>query len=260
MFRIMKWIMRIVAVLLVVGSLSLTASVLMFSSVAFLVSNAIEAVSGAKTIYSTLTTKVKVQEGKITTLSNNLADKNKKLKLANSKIAKQSYEIRLTNTKLRIAKNTIKNRSDSIAELGIKITNLETRATKNIDHLKIKKITDSIFKRTKNRAVRNVSGLTIQSVPYVGVSAIVGLTILELNDSCNTAIDLQKIEQYLPLPKEDESVVTKICNLKEEYLNLAKEFIPDLPDLPDLNLLDLDLSDWETTKEWLDWITSEPDN
>ncbi len=249
-----KWAIRIVAVLLVIGSLSLTAGTLMFSSVALLASTAISTVTGAKTVYSKLTTKVKVQADKITTLSNDLTDKNKKIKVANNKITKQSYEIRLTNTKLRIAKNTIKNRSDSIAELGIKITNLETRVAKNINHLEIKKITNSIFKRTARRAVRNVSSLTLESIPYVGVSTIIGVTILELNDSCNTAIDLQKLEKYLNLPKEDESVIEKICSLKEEYLNIAKKFMPEISNVSDF------LPSLENTNEWLDWFTGEPDN
>ncbi len=213
MFRIIKWAIRIVAVLLVIGSLSLTAGVLMFSSVAFLVSNTIEAVSGAKTVYSTL--------------KSDLTDKDKKLKTANKKLKKQNAEL----DELR------KNK----ARKSTKINNTKKR----------------IVERATWRAGRNIGGLATQSIPYVGATAILGLIFLELNDACDTMTDLQNLEKDLELPIEDESSVEKVCNLKEKYLNVAKEF---LPDLPDLDLPDWDLPDWEKSKEWWNSITGEPDN
>ncbi len=212
-----KWIMRTIYVLLLVGSLSLAAGTLMFSSIAFLVSNTIEAVSGAKTVYSTL--------------KSDLTDKDKKLKTANTKLKKQKVEL------------------DGL------------RNDKTLKSTKINNTKKRIVERAKWRVGRNFSGgLAVQSIPYVGATVIVGLTVLELNDACNTMTDLQNLEKELKLPIEDELSVEKVCKLKEKYLNAAKEFIPDLPDLPDLDLPDWDLPDWETTKEWWDSIIGEPDN
>ncbi len=245
MFRIMKWAIRIVAVLLVIGSLSLTAGVLMFSSVAFLVSNAIEAVTGAKTVYSKLTTKVKVQEGKITTLSNDLTDKNKKLKVADTKIKK------LTDLSLS-GVNPVNYRGKIKPALSV------------IDDTTIR-----IFRRTAVRATRDVGSLAAQSIPYIGIAALVGATVWDLKDSCDTVKDIQELKKAFKLKLDDES---KICSLEvpstAEVLNKAsvfsketwdagKEFIPDLPDLPDLPDISPIL---DKSKEWWNSIMGEPDN
>ena len=281
MFRIMKWIIRIVAVLLVVGSLSLTAGVLMFSSVALLVSNTIEAVGGAKTVYSKLTTKVKVQEGKITTLSNDLTDKNKTLKVAKNKIAKQSDEIvklggKVKNLETSLAKKfaTLKVRKNEIKVANAKIKKLSLSGVNLVKYRgKIKPalsvINDTtirIFRRTAARATRDVGSLAAQSIPYIGIAALVGATAWDLKDSCDTVKDIQELKKAFKLKLDDES---KICGLKvpstAEVLNKAsvfsketwdgaKEFIPDLPDLPDISPI-LDKS-----KGWWDSIMGEPDN
>ena len=213
----MKWFIRISAVLLVVGSLSLMVSTLMFPSATLFVSNAIESVSGTKTVYSKL--------------KSDITDKDKKL-------TKQNVEL------------------DGL------------RKDRALKSTKIKNIKNRIIERAAWRVSRNISSLATQSIPYVGATAIVGLTFSELNDACNTMRDLQNLEKELKLPIEDESSVEKVCKLKEGYWedvgeiskeawDATKEFIPDLPDL---DLPDWNLPDWEKTKEWWNSIIGEPDN
>ncbi len=169
MFRIMKWAIRIVAVLLVIGSLSLTAGTLMFSSVALLASTAISTVTGAKTVYSKLTTKTKVQADKITKLSHNVAIKNHKLEYVNKKIATQTDELAklggkvkdlesnlaVKNKELKIAKNAMTTQDGEIAKLGGKVKDLESETIKTSNKLKtanstITEQTDKIASLTKN--------------------------------------------------------------------------------------------------------------
>ena len=283
MFRIMKWAIRIVAVLLVIGSLSLTAGVLMFSSVAFLVSNAIEAVTGAKTVYSKLTTKVKVQEGKITTLSNDLTDKNKKLKVANNKITKQSDEIvklggKVKNLESSRAKKfaTLKVRKNEMKVANAKIKKLTELSLSGVNPVnyrgKIKPAlsviddaTIRIFRRTATRATRDVGSLAAQSIPYIGIAALVGATVWDLKDSCDTVKDIQELKKAFKLKLDDEN---KVCGLEvpsvtevwkkaseasKETWDATKEFIPDLPDWEKTKK-------WLNPKEWLDWFKGEPDN
>ena len=302
MFRIIKWAIRIVAVLLVIGSLSLTAGVLMFSSVALLVSNTIEAVGGAKTVYSKLTTKVKVQEGKITTLSNDLTDKNKKLKVANNKITKQSNKIiklggkvknlessiakkfallKVRNNELKVANGTI----DGLTHLsGAKLVKYRGNikpALSVIDDTTIR-----IFRRTAARATRDVGSLAAQSIPYIGIAALVGATAWDLKDSCDTVKDIQELKKAFKLKLDDEN---KVCGIKRPSVTevwqsvkkspsaawkKAQEFLPDLPDFSNTwssiknimpNLPSFSPA-WEKTKEllnpkkWWNSIMGEPDN
>ncbi len=218
----MKWFIRISAVLLVVGSLSLMVSTLMFPSATLFVSNAIESVSGTKTVYSKL--------------KNDITDKDKKL-------TKQNIEL------------------DGL------------RKDRALKSTQIKNIKNRIIERAAWRVSRNISSLATQSIPYVGATAIVGLTVSELNDACNTMIDLQNLEKELKLPIEDESSVEKVCKLKEGYWEdiggISKEMLDTIkkiiPDLPDLDLPDLpDLPDisplLNKSKEWWNSITGEPNN
>ena len=285
MFRIMKWIIRIVAVLLVVGSLSLTAGVLMFSSMAFLVSNAIEAVSGAKTVYSELTTKTKVQEGKITTLSNDLTDKNKKLKVANNKITKQSNKIiklggkvknlessiakkfallKVRNNELKVANGTI----DGLTHLsGAKLVKYRGNIKPAFDA--ISDTSNRIFNRAVIRAGRNVGSVAGQAIPYIGIAALVIATGWDLQDSCETVTDIQELQKAFGEEPNDKN---KVCGLevpsKEEVWQSVKDSPQKaweatknvMPNLPSFSPA------WKKTKEllnpkgWWDSIMGEPDN
>ncbi|MCA8835380.1 MAG: hypothetical protein K8953_09880 [Proteobacteria bacterium] len=284
MFRIMKWIIRIVAVLLVVGSLSLTAGTLMFSSVAFLVSNTIEAVSGAKTVYSKLTTKTKVQADKITTLSNDLTDKNKKLKTANNKITKQSDEIiklggKVKNLESNIAKKfaLLKVRNDELKVANGTIDGLTrlsgAKLVKDRGNIKpaLEAISDTsnrIFNRSVIRAGRNVGSLAGQAIPYVGIAALVIATGWDLQDSCDTVTDIQELQKAFGEKPNDKN---KVCGLevpsKEELWQSVKDSPQKaweatknvMPDLPSFSSAFEKTKEWLNPKGWLDWFTGKPD-
>lgn len=314
-FKLIAWVFkrtaRIIIVLLLVGSLALNVAILTIAPVALLASNIIESVidyipitsiKGTKPVYSQLKTRNSELAKKNSTLKADIEVKKKTITTANDTIAKQSDELAKLSGK-------VKNREASIAK---KLATLSLRrnelndANETIEKLtrlsgnnpvkyrgKIKPALDAIndtsiriFRRTAVRVSRDVGSLAGQSIPYIGIAALVAATAWDLKDSCDTITDIQELEKAFGIPSDNAD---KICGIKtptatevwqsvkespgaawkkatELITDLpdfsttwgaTKEFIPDLPDFSSV---------WEKTKEllnptkWWDWIKDESDN
>jgi hypothetical protein len=55
----------------------------------------------------------------------------------------------------------------------------------------------SVGRRVARGALRNVGAVAAESLPYLGVAAIVGFTALELKDACDTMKELEALEAEL---------------------------------------------------------------
>ncbi len=186
MFRIIKWIMRIIFALLLIGSLALNVGILMIGGVAAIASNVIESVidyspvksvRGTKTVYSKM-------------------------------------------------------------------------------NAEISKTTNLIVKRTVHSTTRDLGAMVGQSIPYIGVAAIVGATVWDLQDSCDTVTDLQELHNKLGFPLKNEAEVTKVCGLEVPSKEEVWQSVKDLPKAT-LNKA----KEWIDPVEWQNWwFKDEPDN
>ncbi len=173
-----KWIMRTIYVLLLVGSLALHIGIVMVDSVAQIASNVVGRVIASTAIKTVVDTKTvySKQKNKIIALSDDIKDKNNKLKItknnlkiSDNKIIKQRDEItklggKVTNLEsdlalkdkeLKIAKNAMTTQDGEIAKLGGKVKDLESETIKTSNKLKtanstITEQTDRIDSLTKN--------------------------------------------------------------------------------------------------------------
>ncbi len=135
-----KWIMRTIYVLLIVGSLALHIGIVMVDSVAQIASNVVGRVIASTAIKSVVDTKTvySKQKNKIIALSDDIKGKN-------NKITDLSDDIKDKNNKLKIAKNSLTNadnriikQSDEITKLSGKVKNLETSVAKKFATLKVR--------------------------------------------------------------------------------------------------------------------------
>ena len=57
--------------------------------------------------------------------------------------------------------------------------------------------TQGIKRRALRTSARSVSSIAIEAIPYAGITAIVGVTVWELKDLCDTVKDVEALNQAL---------------------------------------------------------------
>ncbi|MDG0979481.1 MAG: hypothetical protein P8O79_07105 [Halieaceae bacterium] len=76
-----------------------------------------------------------------------------------------------------------------------------------------KKVSDNIKVRTVKRAAASTGAILAESVPYLGIAAILAETGYEVVGYCETFNDMNELYESLGLNRPmDESAITKVCN------------------------------------------------
>lgn len=128
----------------------------------------------------------------------------------------------------------------------------------------VKDTTQRVARRTAIDSARNVSSTFAEAVPAVGVAVIVGVSVWELKDACDTMRDLHELEVAVDPSVANDPSVTEVCGLRvpskeevwakvvaspAEAWEGAKAMVPDLPDMPDLSMIpevpDINWSFWD---------------
>jgi len=109
----------------------------------------------------------------------------------------------------------------------------------------VQETTQGISRRVATATARSVGSIAAESIPYIGIGAIVGVTALELDDACKTMKDLHALDVAFNPSAANDADATEVCGqrvpTKEEVIaelkqspakawEAAKSF--DLPDLP----------------------------
>ena len=178
---------------------------------------------------------------------NDTADKNIKLKAKNSKLGKNLNDAKAQNNKLQTKNNQLlKNINDANArnkklfiqldntvDKNIKLKAKNNRLGKNlndanmsrkklftrmdnklaVDVKAVNTIAGQMAKRVKIGAIRNASSVIFESIPFVGIATIVGVTGWELYDSCQMMKDLNILYEHFGI-KIDETNRDQVCGLK----------------------------------------------
>jgi hypothetical protein len=92
------------------------------------------------------------------------------------------------------------------ARLGRRLANLEIQVNEFDGPLRerVSAVNERLARRTSRMISTNTSSMAIEAVPYVGVAAIVGFTIMEVRDACLTLADTREISQLLSGEPEAE--------------------------------------------------------
>lgn len=79
--------------------------------------------------------------------------------------------------------------------------------------MKARQIANRINQRTVKRAALSTSSMFAESLPYVGIAAIVGATTYELIDYCSTFNDLNELYSEIGIPDAvSADSIEKVCN------------------------------------------------
>jgi hypothetical protein len=73
-----------------------------------------------------------------------------------------------------------------------------------------KKMSKRLATRAVVNATRNSSSIFAESIPYVGVAVVLGVTALDLRDTCETLKDMNELNTAFGLEPEDQ---TKVCGI-----------------------------------------------
>jgi len=92
---------------------------------------------------------------------------------------------------------------------------------------KIKTIAKRVSARTVKNVARNVSSVPLEVFPYVGVATIVGVTILDVKDACQSMHDMNSMMALMNVDDADVDV-NKVCGqpVPSEKDLLAKLGVP----------------------------------
>lgn len=78
----------------------------------------------------------------------------------------------------------------------------------------VRQTTQRISRRVAKATVRSVGSAAAESIPFLGVGVLLGVTALEISDACATMGDLHQLELALDsaAPKDEENA--KVCGMK----------------------------------------------
>ena len=104
---------------------------------------------------------------------------------------------------------------------GLKNTN-NTLQKQNKNLLKNKKhigkITKRIMTRTSIGAARNLASVPAEAIPAVGIAAVVGVTVLELKEACETMKDMNELNVLMGIEElsgtEASIEKQKVCGME----------------------------------------------
>jgi hypothetical protein len=74
----------------------------------------------------------------------------------------------------------------------------------------LKTFSSKVAARTIKNATRNITGMAGEAIPYIGVTVMVAVTALDIEDACNNMRDLNEMNNTAGLATED---ATKVCGM-----------------------------------------------
>ena len=73
--------------------------------------------------------------------------------------------------------------------------------------------TSGVKRRAAKTAAKSVSAMAFEAAPLIGTAAIVGITVLELNDLCETAKDMDALNRALNPDETTNDGQTSVCTI-----------------------------------------------
>ena len=165
-------------------------------------------------------------------LASTLKDETLSRLLSNSPTFKRKSDVAVATKALSDEKSMISasKRVLEVKHASLEKTNEENKG-KHSELMRISGIRSStvqnISKRLATRSVinatRNASSVFAEAIPVAGVAIVVGVTVLDLHDACETLKDLNKVNIVFGHEQEDQA---KVCGMKvpskEEAMDQVK--------------------------------------
>lgn len=221
--------------LLMAGAIALSVATATVSSVFNMVSSAVEAVVGPRTVRAKHTARLSELSGEGAALRNRTSE----LANENQRLTREMDDMEIAHKKSTSAlKDENRLLTQELAERKVNYRGQARHAREAV-----KDTSGRLARRVTLASSRNVASVFAEALPFVGVGVIVGATVWELKDSCEMMNDLHELDVAfnpesaidgtevcgMGVPTQDE-IWKKINESPEDAWEAAKASIPDLPD------------------------------
>lgn len=191
-FGSMKWLWRLLFVALFVFSLAFNAAAIFGGALFNMVSGTVESITGVTTLLARHADEVALLSGEVAAQSRQVAKLEDDLAAKNVRIASLADDL-----------------DDARAARMVTYRNEKRLLTDAVEDT-----VERISKRTVNRSARNVTAVFAEAIPLVGIGVVVGVTGLELRDSCNTLKDLKELELSFNPAAAAMGDVQQVCGME----------------------------------------------
>ena len=229
---------------LLAAMLMLNIATIAFSSVAFMLSAAFEAVTGVASVTSTLREDLKGKNKRIAGLEGGIRTKDSRITSLSDEVA----DTKLRNSRLDADINLKNGQIASLADEVGSLRNASTVTYRNQRVLlpdAVEHTAERISARTLRGATLNFNSMAAEAIPYLGIAVIVSMTAWDIKSSCDTMNDLHELNVAFNPANAVSDDHSEACGLtvptKEELWqtakdspgkawNIAKDAMPELPE------------------------------
>ena len=189
------------ATMLIILSFTLTFNFAFMLSSAFAASvSGFLGSMGVSTAYQAMSQKASRATKENKTLSkraNRVAAENKTLSKKASRVAGENKKLR-SKVGLFESENKALRSKASLVEVENKALRKKATANKNL----VGRVNNRVFGRTLKSTGRSVASMPMESVPYIGIAAMIGVTAWEVHDGCRNLDDLHELYQQFGVEPE----------------------------------------------------------
>ena len=242
--RVFKVTRLTITATLLAAMLMLNIATIAFSSVAFILSAAFEAVTGVASVTSTLRDEIKGKNKRIANLEVDIRTKDGRI----SSLSDELVDTKLQNSRLNADVNL---KNGQIASLTDEVGGLRNSSTVTYRNQRVllsdavEHTAERISARTLRGAAINFNSMAAEAIPYLGVAVIVSVTAWDIKSSCDTMNDLHELDVAFNPNNAVSDEHSEVCGLtiptKGELLKMAKdspgkawsaakELMPELPE------------------------------
>lgn len=235
---------------LLVTSVTFNILVLSVSWVATAASTVFDRVTGLASVVTEL-------RGSYVNVSQELVDVSEELGSARKGLQVRDTRIAKLETDVRTKAKHIQTLEGDVARLKPKAVTY--RGKKKLLGEAVSDTTHRISRRTAAGASRNIASTFGEAVPMIGIAVVVGATVWEVKDACDTMKDLHELEVSLDPSKANDASVKEVCGMavpsKQELIAMVKaspgkawqktkDVMPDLPEMPEFHMPDFPDLSW----------------
>jgi hypothetical protein len=138
------------------------------------------------------------------------------LTLLNNRVHEATFDILKTVLTSVVAKETLSHLLSNSPTQKYKVIEAEHVAFKQKRINTVKSVSRRIASRTEKRAIKSVSLFIPRVTPLIGAAITATLTVMEINDDCQTLKELNELNVDFEVEKVDE---TTVCGINLEIFN-----------------------------------------
>lgn len=273
--RMLDSIRSVVVIMLLIASLALNVSLVVFDKVTDFVSTTYSTITDATTVHGRMKARLATTSAELSTTRRELSASRDREQILDRDLDKSRAELVRQRTKIdelsgqvtKLEGDLTRSRTQSNAELArrqARIDELSNRASRatTTDNVRyrgktvmmrdaVRDTSERINRRAVVNAGRNIGSMAGEALPVLGIAVIAAVTALEISDLCETLRDMEELNAALdPLNAKPESersqcpwtvpsrdeLWAQVTESPQKAWDLAIEHVPDLPEIREMHV------------------------